>query len=316
MSDNPRTLGQSVGDPPALAIAGLVKQYAERRVVDALDLVAPLGAVTAVLGPNGAGKTTTLEICEGLRSGDAGRVEVLGCPPRHPSLRSRVGVMLQEGGVYGSITVREALRHAASLYRDPQPVPLLIETLGLGEVANLASRRLSGGQRQRLGVALAIVGRPELVFLDEPTAGLDPQSRRAVWDLISALRTAGVSVVLTTHYLEEAEQLADHVVIVDHGRAIASGHPRDLVAGSTGVLRFTAPPGLDLERLRQLMPGASTAVETSPGAYVVTTTELTEAMGRVSAWCVEVGVTPTSLRSEHRTLEDVFLELTGEELRP
>ena len=206
-----------------LAVDGLVKQYGGRRVVDALNLAAPRGAVTAVLGPNGAGKTTTIEICEGLRAADAGRVEVLGRSPRHPSLRSRVGVMLQDGGVYGSVTVQEAVTHAAALYRDPQPVPSLLAALGLEEVAGVASRRLSGGQRQRLGVALAIVGRPELVFLDEPTAGLDPQSRRAVWDLITALRTAGVSVVLTTHYLEEAEQLADHVVIVDRGRAIAVG---------------------------------------------------------------------------------------------
>ncbi len=310
MSDSPRDL------PPAVAISGLVKTYGGRTVVDALALVAPRGAVTAVLGPNGAGKTTTLEICEGLRVADAGTVEVLGHPPRHPALRSRVGVMLQDGGVYGSVTVSEALTHAASLYREPQPVDSLIASLGLGEVATVASRRLSGGQRQRLGVALAIVGRPELVFLDEPTAGLDPQSRRAVWDLIDALRSAGVSVVLTTHYLEEAEHLADHVVIVDRGCAIASGRPSDLVASTTGVLRFTATPSLDVGRLRQLMPDGSTAVEAAPGTYVVTTSHLTEAMGQVSAWCTELGVVPTSLSSETRTLEDVFLDLTGEELRP
>lgn len=302
--------------PNALAISGLGKSYGGRPVVDGLDLVAPQGAVTAVLGPNGAGKTTTIEICEGLRTADAGTVEVLGRPPRHPDLRSRVGVMLQDGGVYGSVTVTEALTHAAALYRTPQPVGALIETLGLGEVAGVASRRLSGGQRQRLGLALAIVGRPELVFLDEPTSGLDPQARRAVWELVGSLRSAGVSVILTTHYLEEAEHLADHVVIVDRGRAIASGRPSDLVANTTGVLRFTAAPGLELERLLQLLPAGSTVVEAAPGTYVVTTTHLTDAMGQVSAWCTELGVTPTSLSSESRTLEDVFLDLTGEELRP
>jgi ABC-2 type transport system ATP-binding protein len=225
--------------------------------------------------------------------------------------------MLQEGGIYGSVTAREALGHAASLYRHAHPVPDLIEALGLGEVASLPSRRLSGGQRQRLGVALAIVGRPELVFLDEPTAGLDPQSRRAVWDLIDALRQAGVAVVLTTHYLAEAEQLADHAVIVDHGRTIAAGRPAELVAGaSSTTLHFTAAPLIDLAGLIGQLPPGSTATETTPGTYVVTAPDLPEALALVSRWCTESGVTPTSISSEQRTLEDVFLDLTGEGLRP
>ncbi|MCZ3388686.1 MAG: ABC transporter ATP-binding protein [Actinomycetia bacterium] len=303
-------------DRPALVVAGLVKRYGDRAVVDSLDLVADRGAVTAVLGPNGAGKTTTLEICEGLRSADAGTVQVLGRAPHDQALRSRVGVMLQEGGVYGSVTPREALRHAASLYRQAHPVADLIETLGLGEVATVPTRRLSGGQRQRLGVALAIVGRPELVFLDEPSAGLDPQSRRAVWDLINALRAAGVAVVLTTHYLEEAEQLADHVVIVDHGRTIASGRPQDLVAtAASSVLRFTTEPGLDVTMLQERLPAVSTVAETTPGTYLVTTARLADAITQVTSWCADNGVSPTSINSEQRTLEDVFLDLTGEELR-
>jgi ABC-2 type transport system ATP-binding protein len=298
-------------------VAGLVKRYGERAVVDSLDLMAARGAVTAVLGPNGAGKTTTLEICEGLRTPDAGTVEVLGRPPRDGALRSRVGVMLQEGGVYGSVTPREALTHAAALYQQAHAAADLIEALGLGEVATVPTRRLSGGQRQRLGVALAIVGRPELVFLDEPSAGLDPQSRRAVWDLISALRTAGVAVVLTTHYLEEAEQLADHVVIVDHGRTIAAGRPQDLVAtAATSALRFTTEPGLDVSVLQRRLPPVSTAAETVPGTYLVTTARLSDAIAQVTSWCAENGVSPTSINSEQRTLEDVFLDLTGDELRP
>jgi ABC-2 type transport system ATP-binding protein len=298
-------------------VSGLVKRYGDRTVVDSLDLSAERGAVTAVLGPNGAGKTTTIEICEGLRSADAGTVKVLGRPPRDASLRPRVGVMLQEGGIYGSVTACEALGHAASLYRHPHSVSDLIDALGLGEVASLPSRRLSGGQRQRLGVALAIVGRPELVFLDEPTAGLDPQSRRAVWDLIDSLRQAGVAVVLTTHYLEEAEQLADHAVIVDHGRAIAAGRPAELVVGaSTATLRFTADPQLDLSGLTAQLPRGSTVAETTPGTYVVTAPRLSDAMALVSRWCAESEVVPTSISSEQRTLEDVFLDLTGEELRP
>jgi ABC-2 type transport system ATP-binding protein len=302
---------------PALLVSGLVKRYGDRTVLDSLDLMAERGAVTAVLGPNGAGKTTTVEICEGLRSPDAGTVTVLGRPPRDASLRPRVGVMLQEGGIYGSVTAREALRHAASLYRNAHPVSDLVDALGLGEVASLPARRLSGGQRQRLGVALAIVGRPELVFLDEPTAGLDPQSRRAVWDLIDALRHAGVAVVLTTHYLEEAEQLADHAVIVDHGRAIAAGRPHELAAGaSTTTLRFTAVARLDVSGLTRRLPPGSTAREITPGTYVVTAPELPDALTQVLSWCAENGVSPTSISSEQRTLEDVFLDLTGEGLRP
>ncbi len=302
---------------PALVVSGLVKRYGDRAVVDSLDLVADRGAVTAVLGPNGAGKTTTLEICEGLRTPDAGTVEVLGRGPRDASLRSRVGVMLQEGGVYGSVTPREALRHASSLYQDAHPAADLIDALGLGEVASVPTRRLSGGQRQRLGVALAIVGRPELVFLDEPSAGLDPQSRRAVWELIDALRTAGVAVILTTHYLEEAEQLADHVVIVDHGRAIAAGRPQDLVSSAaSSALRFTTKAGLDISVLQSRLPPVSTAAETAPGTYLVTTPRLTDAIEQVSVWCADNGVAPTSINSEQRTLEDVFLDLTGDELRP
>ncbi len=302
---------------PALSVSGLVKRYGERTVVDSLDLDAAQGAVTAVLGPNGAGKTTTLEICEGLRNADLGSIRVLGQSPRDPTLRARVGVMLQEGGVYGSVSAVEALTHAAALYESPQGVSDLVDALGLAEVATVPSRRLSGGQRQRLGVALAIVGRPELVFLDEPTAGLDPQSRRAVWELIASLRDAGVAVVLTTHYLEEAEHLADHVVIMDHGRTLASGHPHDLVSSvASRTLRFTAESGLHLQGLEKRLPHGSTAVEVSPGTYLVTSPDLSEAMGHVSAWCIDLGINPTGISSEQRTLEDVFLDLTGDDLRP
>jgi ABC-2 type transport system ATP-binding protein len=311
----------STATGPALLVDGLVKRYGSRAVVDGLDLVAGRGAVTTVLGPNGAGKTTTLEICEGLRRADAGRVEVLGRRPGDPALRALVGVMLQDGGVYGAVTVREAIRHAAALYRQSHPVADLLATLGLEEVAAVPARRLSGGQRQRLGVALAIVGRPELVFLDEPTAGLDPQSRLAVWDLIGSLRDAGVSVVITTHYLEEAEQLADHVVIVDRGRSVAAGRTSDLVQASDsgGRLRFSASRGLPVDDLVEALPAGATATEGQPGEYLVTVPraeDLGAALARVSAWCADRGVNVTAISSEERSLEDVFLELTGEELRP
>jgi ABC-2 type transport system ATP-binding protein len=304
---------------PALRVDGLVKRYTGRAVVDGLSLTAERAAVTTVLGPNGAGKTTTLEICEGLRRPDAGSVRVLGRTPGDPALRSLVGVMLQDGGVYGAVTAREAITHAASLYRDPHPVGALLSTLGLDQAAGTPSRRLSGGQRQRLGVALAIVGRPELVFLDEPTAGLDPQSRLAVWDLIGALRSAGVAVVITTHYLEEAEQLADHVVIVDQGRAVAAARPAELVSSPGGRLRLSASPGLQLDTLVAALPDGATATETTPGEYLITLPHvevLGTALAIVSTWCTQHGVTVTAVASEERSLEDVFLDLTGEELRP
>jgi ABC-2 type transport system ATP-binding protein len=302
---------------PALHLRGLVKRYGGRPVVDALDLTAASGAVTAVLGPNGAGKTTTLEICEGLRTADAGSVEVLGLPPRDPDLRPRVGVMLQEGGVYGSVTAREALRHASALYACSHPVDDLLAVLGLADAAGTPARRLSGGQRQRLGVALALVGRPELVFLDEPTAGLDPQSRLAVWDLVRTLRAAGVAVVLTTHYLDEAEQLADHVVIIDSGRSIAAGRPDELVAQRVGeAVRFTATPGLDLAGLRQDLPADATVTEPEPGRYVVAAPTAAAVLPLLTRWFTTVGAEPSSISTERQTLEDVFLALTGEELRP
>ena len=307
----------SLGVEPAVRVEQLLKAYDGRTVVEELDLVAQMGQVTAVLGPNGAGKTTTVEICEGLRNPDSGLVRVLGRIPADPWLRSRVGVMLQEGGVYGTVSAREALRHAAALYRTPHDPESLMTALGLSDVATVPSRRLSGGQRQRLCLALAIVGRPLVVFLDEPTAGLDPHSRRTVWELISALRQAGVGVLLTTHYLDEAEQLADHVVIVDHGRAIAAGPPNDLVAHATRTsrsrLHFTAGAALDLSVLISALPAGSTAQEVSPGTYEVCAPRLTDALSGVSAWFTTAGVTPTSISSDRRTLEDVFLELTAED---
>jgi ABC-2 type transport system ATP-binding protein len=314
--DVPRMRYDGAEQTPELAVEvkGLVKRYAGRTVVDQLDLSAPRAAVTAVLGLNGAGKTTTVEICEGLRRPDAGTVRVLGVPPRDRQLKYRVGVMLQEGGIYGTVNALEALGHAAALYQSPHRPSDLIAALALEDVASTPSRRLSGGQRQRVSLALAIVGRPELVFLDEPTAGLDPHARRAVWDLIDSLRTAGVSVVLTTHYLEEAEHLADRVVIVDHGRAIAAGHPSELVAHPRlSRLHFTTSPGLNVASLLARLPGGSTAAEISSGSYEVVTPGLADALTPITAWFAELGVSPTSINSERRTLEDVFLELTSEE---
>src|SRR3954468_21264565 len=214
---------------PVVQVRALVKRYGRKTAVDGLDLVAGSG-VTAVLGPNGAGKTTTVETCEGYRKPDAGTVRVLGLDPvrEAAALRPRVGVMLQSGGVYSGARADEMLRHVAALHAHPLDVDALIERLGLGGCGRTAYRRLSGGQQQRLALAMAVVGRPELVFLDEPTAGLDPQARRGTWDLVRAMKDDGVSVVLTTHFLDEAEQLADHVVVIDAGRVVAAGTPAEL----------------------------------------------------------------------------------------
>jgi ABC-2 type transport system ATP-binding protein len=219
---------------PAIQIRGLTKRYGGRAVVDSLDLQMPSGAVTALLGPNGAGKTTTIEICCGLRRPDEGDVRVLGLDPVRDSvaLRPRLGVMLQEGGVYSGANAIQMLHHVASLHAHPLDPDALIARLGLGDAGRTTYRRLSGGQKQLLALGLAIVGRPELVFLDEPTAGLDPHARLATWGLIADLRAAGVTVVLATHLMDEAERLADLVQIIDRGRCVAAGSPAELTGGS------------------------------------------------------------------------------------
>jgi len=206
--------------------------YGAKTAVDGLSLTVETGSVTAILGPNGAGKTTTVETCEGYRRPHGGQVRVLGLDPvgQHAELAPRLGVMLQSGGAWNGVRAVEMLEYVAALHRNPLPVDALVERLGLGSCGNTRYRRLSGGQQQRLGLAMALVGRPELVFLDEPTAGLDPQARRAAWRLVEELRAAGVTIVLTTHYLDEAERLADHVVIIDRGRVVATGTPAELTA--------------------------------------------------------------------------------------
>ena len=307
-----------------------MKAYRGRRVVDGLSLTAAAGAVTAVLGPNGAGKTTTVECCAGLRSPDAGVVRVLGLDrDRHAAaLRSRVGVMLQDGGLPNGARAGEVLRHVAALHERPLPVAALLDELGLTDHAGTTVRRLSGGQRRRLALACAVVGRPELVFLDEPSAGLDPQSRLAAWGLVERLRDAGAAIVLTTHLMEEAERLADLVVVVDAGRVVAEGSPRALVSGRAGTdgrgpggdaLRFAARPGIDLAGLRAAVPAGTCVEEPLPGRYVVHLMDGgplgPQVLATVTAWCASQDVMPEGLTLGTRTLEDVFLDLTGRALR-
>jgi len=319
------TAGAAGGDAEvAVEVRGLVKRYDGRAVVDGLDLTARPGAVTAVLGPNGAGKTTTIECCEGLRSPDGGTVRVLGHDPVADArrLRPRVGVMLQDGGLPTGVRALELLRHVAAMYATPRPVDELAERLGLHGFARTTVRRLSGGQRQRVALAAAVVGRPDVVFLDEPSAGMDPQSRRAVWDLVRELRADGVAIVLTTHLMDEAAGLADHVHVVDHGRVIASGSVRELTDGGDagpGTIRVEATPGLNLAPLRTTLPtrGAGSWVvgEGESGVYTVTGAVDPAAVAAVTRWLADQGALARSVTTGRRTLEDVFLDLTGRNLR-
>jgi ABC-2 type transport system ATP-binding protein len=303
---------------PAVEVAGLVKRYGANVAVDGLDLVAASGQVTAVLGPNGAGKTTTVEICEGLRHGDGGSVRVLGLDPVHDAkaLRPLVGVMLQDGGLPNTQRAGDVLEHVSRMYAAPLDTGELTERLGLAGFARTSVRRLSGGERQRLALAVALVGRPRLVFLDEPSAGLDPQARRAVWDLVSELSDDGVSVVLTTHFMAEAEALADRVVILDHGRAIASGTVSELVAsGATTTLRVEAAQPIDVVLLASALGSSFTVEAAGRTACAVSGPVDPESVAVLARRLADAGVQVTRLELGRRTLEDVFLDLTGRSLR-
>jgi ABC-2 type transport system ATP-binding protein len=297
----------------------MVKRYGPATAVDGLTLTAGRGEVTAILGPNGAGKTTTIEVCEGYRRVDGGAVRVLGLDPARDAarLKPRVGVMLQAGGIPPAVPVGEYLRTLSRFHVKPHDTAWLLDIVGLTAHAKTPYKRLSGGQQQRLSLAAAVLGRPELVFLDEPTAGMDPQARHATWDLVTALRGDGVAVILTTHFMEEAERLADHVVIIDHGRSVADGTPAALT-GSAGQLRFRAEPGLDIDSLLSALPAGSAAKESPAGRYLIEVpggAVKPALLAAVTAWCADRSVLPSSLQIESRTLEDVFLELTGRDLR-
>ncbi|MEJ5888419.1 ABC transporter ATP-binding protein [Pseudokineococcus marinus] len=315
-----------MGGPPdgspsgaALRVRGLVKRYGARTAVDGLDLDVAAGSVTALLGPNGAGKTSTVECCLGLRRPDGGSVEVLGADvlraAADPDHRAAVGAMLQDGGLPTSARPLRLLRHLARLHAHPRDVDVLAERLGLPAFARTSVRRLSGGQRQRLALAAALVGRPRLLFLDEPTAGLDPAARLVVWDLVREAVAEGAGVLLTTHDLDEAERLAQHVVIVDGGRALATGAPGVLTARSTASLRFTAGPGLDLGPLRRALPEDVVVSEAAPGSYVVSGDVDPQVVAGVTSWCAQRGVMPDALSVGRPSLEEVFLDLTGRSLR-
>ncbi|MHB8507054.1 MAG: ABC transporter ATP-binding protein [Candidatus Dormibacteria bacterium] len=278
-----------------------------------LTLSMTYARVTALLGPNGAGKTTTLECCEGFRTPDSGSIRVLGLDPGRDrkTLRASVGVMLQEGGIYPSVRAGDILAHTSRLYAHPLEQAPLVERLGLGPSLSTPYRRLSGGQQQRLSLALAIIGRPRLVFLDEPTAGLDPHARQATWQLIRDLRDDGVTLVITTHLIDEAEALADTVSIIDSGRVLVTGSPATLRStGAQGSIFFRAPGGLDLADLRTALPEGATPIESGEGQYRVSGAAGPETLAALTAWCAARGIMPEDLQVERRSLEQVYLDLT------
>jgi len=302
---------------PAVQIRDLYKSFGSNSAVSGLSFDAPLGAITAILGPNGAGKTTTLEICEGNKRADSGSVTVLGLDPHRQAqqLRPRVGVMLQQGGMPPSVTADALLRHVSSLYRSPLPIEALAQRLAIEGLGRTPFRRLSGGEQRRVAFALAIIGRPELVILDEPTAGLDPQSRAVVWQMVEELRAHGVTVLLTSHLLDEVERVANHVVIVDHGQVVASGTPQDLTGRSALVAVIRTEGALDTQALAHHLGPSTTITELTPGHYILTGDVGASASAEVSNWCSEHNVLLREVSVRSRTLDDVFLELTGRDIR-
>lgn len=302
----------------ALVVDSVVKEFGDTKAVNHLTFSAKAGEVLALLGPNGAGKSTTLDMCTGFSSPTSGSIRVLGLDPakRPQKVRERIGIMLQGGGSYSGLSVREMLNLAASYHLNPHQPDWLIDLLGLGGVARTPYRRLSGGQQQRLSLALAIIGRPELVFLDEPSTGLDAQSRHMVWDIINALQRDGVTVILTTHSMDEAETLANHVVIVDRGRVVIQGSPGELMAESQPSIALKTTDPLDLNALnRAILPFAMEAEMTRRLNYHVYGNATPEIIEAVAHEARRQSVLITELRMAQQSLEDVFLDITGRELR-
>jgi ABC-2 type transport system ATP-binding protein len=279
---------------PAIEVRGLSKHYGEYQALRGLDITVLRGEVFGLLGPNGAGKTTTVEILEGYRKRTSGDVSVLGYDPagRSVSLRRRIGIVLQSGGIYSHITPREALHHWAGFYPHPRVVDEVLALSGLAQKADVRSRRLSGGELRRLDFALALVGDPELIFLDEPTTGFDPEARRAAWDTVRSLRDLGKTILLTTHYLEEAQALADRVAIVKDGRVLAIGAPRELGVGAAHYrIAYRDSSGELIERV---------------------TDDPTALLHELTAGALARGEQLSDLSVSRPTLEEVYLELTAD----
>ena len=323
---------------PALLLRGIRKAFGDVKAVDGLDLEVARGECFGLLGPNGAGKTTTIEICEGLTAPDAGTVELLGLnwAAGAGELRQRIGIQLQETQFPDKLTVEETLRLFRSFFKRGISVDESIGTAQLEEKRSSRVAGLSGGQKQRLAMACALVGDPELLFLDEPTTGLDPQARRHLWDLVERLKQAGRTIILTTHYMEEAERLCDRVAIMDHGRVIAQGTPQQLIAtlGGEDIVEFAVGGAIDSQvsearpgapnhpasrtivnaGLLRAIPGVQSAI-VDEGLHRLSVSELHVAVPRIFAALRDEGLHLSEFRTHSATLDDVFLELTGRNLR-
>lgn len=305
----------------ALRCRGLVKRYADLTAVDGLDLEVRTGECFGMLGPNGAGKTTTVEIFEGLREPDGGDVEVLGDRWRGDglALRMRLGIQLQETKFQEKLRVHEVVRLFRSFYPRGLTIDEVMDRVGLQGKADAQVRTLSGGQKQRLSLGCALAGDPELLFLDEPTTGLDPQSRRQAWDIVAEFKSRGRTVLLTTHYMEEAAQLCDRVAVVDHGKVIALGTPRELIAslGAEHVIEFAVegPPSTSIDATVFRDLHSVEAVAEDNGTWRLTVREVHRAVPALLSALAARGVEPARLTTHHATLEDVFMALTGRTLR-
>ena len=293
----------------AIVVAGLRKSYGPIEAVSGVSFEVERGEVFALLGPNGAGKTTTLEVLEGFRSRTSGTVSVLGFDPARGgrAMRERIGIVLQETAVDRFLTTREVLTRQADLYPNPRPVDECIELVGLQEKSDSRVRRLSGGQLRRLDVALGIVGRPELIFLDEPTTGFDPSARRSSWDLVRNLKGAGTTIVLTTHYMDEAQTLADRVAVIAGGIIVAEGTPATLGGRDTSSarIRFRTPMGVPFSDL----PVPARADDN--GMVSIETSDEVRVLHVLTGWALEHGHTLEALAVERPSLEDVYLRLTA-----
>jgi ABC-2 type transport system ATP-binding protein len=307
--------------PAAIRCRALVKRYKDVTAVAGLDLEVRAGECFGLLGPNGAGKTTTVEMLEGLLTQDEGDIEILGLrwKGHEHELRERLGVALQETKLADRLTVAEVIALFRSFYRRGRTVEEVLDVVELGEKRDAWVEKLSGGQRQRLAIACALVGAPDVLFLDEPTTGLDPQSRRQLWEIVASFKRGGGTVVLTTHYMEEAERLCDRVAVMDHGKVIALGSPRELIAslGADHIVEFTLGEGGGEplpEAALAALPGVKAARRDGP-RFSLTVTEAHRAVPALMLELERRGVEMTELVTHHATLEDLFLSLTGRHLR-
>jgi ABC-2 type transport system ATP-binding protein len=296
---------------PVISVRGLHKSYGEVEAVRGIDLEVDRGEIFAFLGPNGAGKTTTVEILEGYRTRSSGEVLVLGDDPARAGRdwRERIGIVLQQSRMPPQLTVRETLEQYAGYYHSPLPVEDTIDHIGLGEKADERVGRLSGGQQRRVDVGVSLIGDPELLFLDEPTTGFDPTARRQAWEVIEGLQGLGKTVFLTTHYMDEAQSLADRAAIIAHGRILAEGRPDEMGAGREAATRvsFRLPSGVDYAEL----PAAAASAQQRNGTVVIETDAPVPLLGELTSWAMRRGVDLPGLEVRRPSLEDVYLELTA-----